>query len=101
MKNKACLVVRDKWIDSSGNLFELVIWQVPRPVPPAKHHYKYRLVYVRDGKRVIGFDNERGKGDHMHRGDFQIPYNFHSIEKLVNDFLQEVEQWENPNAPLR
>lgn len=101
MKRKARLVLKDRWIDGSGHIYELVIWHVPRPVPPTKHHYKYRLVYVCDGKRVIGFDNERGKGDHMHRGDLEIPYTFLSVEKLVNDFLQEVEQWENPNAPLR
>ena len=32
---------------------EIVIWQVPEPVPPSGHPYKYRLVYVVGGKRVI------------------------------------------------
>jgi hypothetical protein len=26
----------------------------------------YRLALVVDGERVIGYDNERGKGDHKH-----------------------------------
>jgi len=36
---------------------EIVIWQVPEPVPPSEHPYKYRLVYVVDGKRMVGYDN--------------------------------------------
>jgi len=34
----------------------------------------YRMVYVVRGVRVIGFDNERGKGDHMHLHGFETPY---------------------------
>jgi len=37
---------------------------VPTPVPPTTHGFKYRLVYIVNGVRVVGFDNERGKGDH-------------------------------------
>ena len=37
---------------------EGVIWQVPEPVPPSEHRYKYRLVYVVAGERVVGYDNE-------------------------------------------
>jgi len=40
-----------------------VIWKVPKPVPPTEHGYKYRAVYVVDGVRIVGFDNERGKGE--------------------------------------
>jgi len=25
-------------------IFEIVIWQLPEPVPPSEHPYKYRLV---------------------------------------------------------
>jgi hypothetical protein len=42
---------------------------VPEPVSPLEHRIKYRLVNV----RVVGYDNERGKGDHKHRyGDHAI-----------------------------
>ena len=47
----------------------MVVWRVPDPVPPSGHRFKYRLVYVESGRRVVGFDNERGKGDHKHFGD--------------------------------
>jgi len=57
-------------------MIEAVVWQVPQPVPPSIHPYKYRLVYVVDGARVVGYDNERGKGDHKHLRDTQLPYVF-------------------------
>ena len=34
----------------------------PQPVPPATLGDKYRAAYAA-GVRVVGFDNERGKGD--------------------------------------
>lgn len=72
---------------------EIVIWRVPKPVPPSEHPYKYRLVYIIiiDGKRVVGYDNERGKGDHKHIRDVELPYAFQSPARLVADFLQDIE----------
>ena len=34
---------------------EIVIWKVPKPVPPAEHGYKYRAVYVVDGVHLVGY----------------------------------------------
>jgi DNA-dependent RNA polymerase auxiliary subunit epsilon len=48
-------------------------------------------VYVRDGKRVVGFDNERGKGDRRHLEEKERAYHFESIDQLLDDFLAEVE----------
>ena len=45
---------------------EIVIWRVPKLVLPSEHSFKYRLVYIVDGERIVGYDNERGKGDHTH-----------------------------------
>ena len=64
---------------------------VPRPVPPSEHGFKYRLVFVRDGVRVVGYDNERGKGDHRHLGDTERPYRFKDVPKLLDDFMRDVE----------
>jgi hypothetical protein len=44
----------------AGGVVEINIWRVPGGVPPCRHPYKYRLAYVVAGRRVIGFDNERG-----------------------------------------
>ena len=43
-----------------GGIIEGVVWEVPTPVPPSEHPYKYRLVYIVAGERVMGYDNERG-----------------------------------------
>ncbi len=69
---------------------EINIWRVDQPVAPCVHDYKYRLVYVVDGLRLIGYDNERGKGDHRHENDIEIPYAFVDVETLLADFLRAV-----------
>lgn len=69
----------------------MVVWKVPRSVPPSEHGYKYRAVYVKDGVRIVGFDNERGKGDHMHLERRELPYLFISVEALVEDFIAAVQ----------
>jgi hypothetical protein len=88
---QAELVTRFKTVMDDGGLMELVVWRVPQPVPPSGHGYKYRAVYVVAGRRVVGFDNERGKGDHQHAGDHEFPYRFTSVEQLVEDFIAAVD----------
>ena len=56
---------------------------------------KYSLFYGRSGVRIVGYDNERGKGDHKHLGEMETRYRFVSVEKLVADFLAEVERATN------
>lgn len=73
---------------------EMVVWQVPTPVEPCLHSFKYRLVYIVNGARVIGYDNERGKGDHRHFGDREVAYRFMGVEQLVADFMADVENAE-------
>ena len=77
--------------ESYGNgIVEVVIWQVPESVPLSEHLYKYRLVYLIEGKRIVGYDNERGKGDHKHLGDHEEAYQFVSPQQLMADFLTDV-----------
>lgn len=89
---KATLITRFKDITPEGGVIELVVWRVPEPVPPTVHGFKYRAVYAVDGVRWIGFDNERGKGDHCHIGGRERPYAFTSIEQLVEDFIAAVNE---------
>lgn len=51
---------------------EMTLWQVPEPVAASAHRLKYSLFYGYPGKRLIGYDNERGKGDHKHVGDREL-----------------------------
>jgi uncharacterized protein DUF6516 len=87
---KAELLVREQVIYPDGARAEMVVWRVPSPVPPATHDFKYRLAYMVGGERVIGYDNERGKGDHRHFKGTESPYRFVSIDELLADFVAEV-----------
>jgi hypothetical protein len=49
-----------------------------------------------NGSRIVGFDNERGKGDHFHLDGKEYPYTFSSVEKLIEDFIAAVEQRRTP-----
>ena len=74
----------------AGGMVEINIWRVSDPVLPCAHGYKYRLVYVVGGARVLGYDNERGKGDHRHAGDAELPYVFIDVTTLLADFWRDV-----------
>lgn len=70
---------------------EGIVWHLPEePVPGSQHLYKYRLYYGCSGRRDIGYDNERGKGDHRHYGDNEVPYEFVGFEQLIDDFFADV-----------
>jgi hypothetical protein len=51
-----------------------------------------RLVYIKDGIRVIGYDNAESKGDHRHYGGKEMPYRFRSIDKLFEDFQKDLRE---------
>lgn len=89
---KGRLVFSDKRVNEDGTIVEIVVWSVPEPVPPSSHGYKYRLFYGRPGERIVGYDNERGKGDHKHIGGRELSYRFLSVERLIEDFVQDVER---------
>jgi hypothetical protein len=93
---KARLVTRTKNITTDGAILEVVIWRVPKPVPPTEHGYKYSAVYIVQGVRVVGFDNERGKGDHCHIDGIEVPYVFQSVDQLIEDFIAAVDARRTP-----
>ncbi|HWX51550.1 MAG TPA: DUF6516 family protein [Roseomonas sp.] len=80
----------EKLVFADGAIREEVIWRVPAPVPPSQHAYKYRLVYIVGGQRRIGYDNERGKGDHRHHHGAEFPYTFRGLAALLEDFRADV-----------
>lgn len=90
---KAALLQRDRFDFDDGTMVEMVIWRVPQPVEGCPHAYKYRLFFGRPGERIVGYDNERAKGDHRHVGQNEEPYKFTDVETLVRDFFSDIEQW--------
>jgi hypothetical protein len=73
-----------------GGIVEMAIWRVPAAVPPTKHGLKYSLFYGRPGIREVGYDSERGKGDHRHFQGRETAYEFKNVEQLMSDFWADV-----------
>jgi len=73
-----------------GTISELTLWLVPAPVRGSDHSFKYRLFFGRAGVRLVGYDNEPGKGDHRHYEGREEPYRFTTPERLIRDFLVDV-----------
>jgi len=40
----------------------------------------------------VGYDNERGKGDHKHIGGQEQAYVFQSVDQLLEDFWNDVKR---------
>jgi hypothetical protein len=87
---KATRAFYDRGEYPDGAIVEMTIWLVPEPVVGSTHPFKYSLFYGYPGRRVVGYDNERGKGDHRHLEGREEPYTFSSVETLVADFLSGV-----------
>jgi hypothetical protein len=87
---KAELLLHERIDYDDGGIVEMLIWRVPSPVPPSAHGPKYSLFYGRPGLRMVGYDNERGKGDHRHFGGSETVYAFSGVEQLMVDFWSDV-----------
>ena len=91
------LIKHDKITDELGNTVEIKMWAVPSS-PDKPEGYKYSLVYIVNGQRVVGYDNAEGKGHHRHRGIIEEPYLFISLEKLAADFYRDVEKYKKESV---
>ena len=89
----ATLIVKAKEVRDDGAIVEIVIWDLPEPLPPSTHSYKYRLYFGVGGVDRVRYDNERGKGDHRHVGKREEDYNFTTVEQLLVDFERDVDDW--------
>ena len=78
-----------KRIFPEGDLMEIKIWEVPKS-EEFPEGVKYSLVYVKEGRRILGYDNERGKGHHKHYFDEEGGVEFEDWEDLVGRFLEDV-----------
>lgn len=83
---KATLLAKSKEVRDDGSIVEVVIWELPEPLPSSEHRYKYRLFFGWPNREVVRYDNERGKGDHRHVDGKELNYDFTTIEQLLDDF---------------
>ena len=86
----AALLHRERFDFDDGAVLEMVLWQISELIPGSPHRYKYRLYYGRADRRIVGYDNERGKGDHRHRRGREESCHFTTVDQLIADFLADV-----------
>lgn len=82
----------DKFVFADGAIREMSIWRLPETSVERPHGLKYSLFYALPGTRLVGYDNELGKGDHRHYKNVEEPYSFTTVEKLVADFRSDIER---------
>lgn len=92
---KAKLLLKRRFVFSEIAFAEIVIWQLASSVEGSQHPYKYRLAYVVNQICVVRYDNELGKGNHVHINNQELPYDFISTDRLIDDFFAQIKQMEN------
>ena len=95
---KAVALVRTRIVYSPAAFAELVLWQLPSPMPGSTHRFKYRLAYVVQDVCVLRYDNEAGKGDHRHYSGKESGYAFTSPDKLIAAFQADIARWNRENS---
>ena len=89
----AKLMLNERHIVAENAFVEMVVWRLPSPLSGSRHSYKYRLALVINGRCVLRYDNETGKGDHKHIGEEEFPYLFTTSKALLDDFWNDVDNW--------
>jgi hypothetical protein len=98
MKAEPILIERRRY--DAESFAEIAIWHLPEPLPGGTHSFKYRLAFVTNGRCVLRYDNERGKGDHLHRDGEEAPYRFRGLPLLLADFGRELQRWRQTHGHL-
>ena len=68
----------------------LVWWQLHQPLPGSLHGFKYRLFCGQRNVCHVRYDNESGKGDHVHYDIEEQAYRFTNPKQLLDDFWADV-----------
>ena len=89
---RANLIYHEKRYFEDGSFQEIKIWQVPKSKDRLLGP-KYSFAYIVNDKRVIGYDNYRHKVDHRHYRNQEYPYEFQGLEKLWQDFINDIGQF--------
>lgn len=89
---KATLLLKERLALDADSFASSLVWRVPRPVAGSTHLYKYSLAYVVRSVCLMRYDNERGKGDHRHVGESELPYVFTTPEQLLTDFWSDIDR---------
>lgn len=86
------LIKHAKIVEDDGGIVEIKMWQV-KPSSDKPHGYKYSLVYIVNGARIIGYDNAERQGDHRHYHGVTGKYEFKGLPQLAADFYSDIEKY--------
>ena len=87
---KAEILLREKRLlenRTTGDvaIAELKVWSVPRSKDYPQGR-KFSLFLVVNGEVIVGMDNHKPKGPHLHLGDRELPYLYRDERSLLEDF---------------
>lgn len=88
--SKARLVLHEKQVEDDGSIIEVKIWSVP-PSSRQRHGVKYSMVYIRDGERILAYDNAHGY-PHRHYIGASARYAFKNLQSLLGDFRKDLDR---------
>lgn len=92
---RANLLIHNKKPLSHYEFIEIKVWEITED-KNFPEGVKYSMVYIRKDKnkfnRILGFDNEKGKGHHMHLYDKEIKIEFNGWKDLLKQFYKKVEK---------
>jgi len=74
-----------------GDIMEIKIWKIPLS-DNFPEGIKYSMVYIHKNERIIGYDNERGKGHHKHYFGKEEKISFNDWNDLVEMFKEDVKR---------
>lgn len=86
--SKLTLVQRETQVVA---IAELKIWKVAKSKDyPEGTKYSLFFVLKDTGEILVGFDNHKPKGHHKHQNGLESNYDFQNMNKLTDDFWDEV-----------
>jgi hypothetical protein len=85
------LVIHEKWVTNEGDLVEIKVWSVDRSAS-FPEGVKYSMAFIHEDERVLGYDNERGKGHHEHRFGRERMIDYRDLEHMLKKFEKSVDE---------
>tara|TARA_Y100000310_G_C20563064_1_gene754038 strand:- start:868 stop:1149 length:282 start_codon:yes stop_codon:yes gene_type:complete len=84
-------LLHNKYNLPNNEIVEVKVWRIEKS-KAFPEGLKYSFVYIKDGKRILGYDNEREKGHHRHFKGKEEKVEFKGIVELKEKFVEEVER---------
>ena len=89
------VIFAHKHIEDNGDIIEMRIIKVPKSIAQPEG-IVYSLVYIRNNKRIMGYDNFEGHGKlsphHRHINERTDAYEFTNEWKLIQDFVEDIDK---------